>query len=80
MSPEFEHVEVRTNQRVISNAARFEDGMVFVPGCEIDEGDDIEVDGDRRRVVRCEPHELQHRTGMLDETTGCLLTLEAVAE
>jgi hypothetical protein len=80
MSPEFEHVEVRTDQRVVSNAARFEDGTVFVPNCQIEEGDEIEVGGEKRRVTRCKPHELRHRTGMLDETVGRLLTLEATGE
>lgn len=80
MSPEFEQVEVRTEQRIVSNAARFADGTVFVPDCDIREGEEVEVGGERRLVARCERHELEHRAGMLDEATGCLLTLETIAE
>lgn len=79
MSPEFEPVTVRTGERVISNAARFPDGTVFVPNCQIEEGQEIKVGSEPFRVTDCEPHDLQHREGMLDETTGCLLTLEALS-
>lgn len=80
MSPEFEQVEVRTGQRVVPRAARLKDGRVFVPDCEIEEGDEVEVGGTPCRVTRCKPHELEHRAGTVDERSGCLLTLEATEE
>lgn len=80
MSPEFEQVDVRTDQRGLTRAARFRDGTVFVPDCDIEEGEEIEISGEKFRVTRCEAHELEHRSGMLDERTGCLLTLETIAE
>lgn len=79
MSPEFEHIEVRTARRVVSDAARFEDGTVFVPNCQIAEGDEIEVESEPFRVTRCEPHELRHQSGVVEQTGGCLLTLEALS-
>lgn len=39
------------------------------------QGDRIEVDDEHVRVVRC----LHHRAWILDETTGCLLTLEILS-
>lgn len=80
MNPEFEQVVVRTDERVVSKAVRFPDGAVFVPNCQIEEGDEVEVESKRFRVTQCEPHALQHRAGILDDADGCRLTLEPVAE
>lgn len=80
MSPEFEQVEVRTDRRIVPNAARFDDGSVFIPDCRVEEGDEIRVDGERYRVTRCATYELRHRTGMVAETEGCRLSLEKVPD
>lgn len=52
MDERYEVVRVRrADESVVPKAMRFEDGRIFVPGCRIEEGDRIEVDGETRIVV-----------------------------
>lgn len=55
MAEKYEVVRVRRADRsVVPKAARFDDGRVFVPGCRIEAGDEIKVDGEKEVVADVE--------------------------
>lgn len=92
MSRKFEVVRIRRGDgSLVRDAARFEDGSVFVPGCKIEEGEEVQVDGEKKVVASCEPGELRREevdapsgsplaSTIEKRQKGCLLTFEGDGE
>lgn len=86
MSEDRETVRVRlANRSIVEGATRLPDGRLFIPVDRIEEGDEIEVEGEEKTVARLERHELSadgddsiySKTGLVETTSeGYIVTFE----